>query len=200
MYPQPLITLRGWQQELFDVVYMIIGNKSTRNKAIPFESLPFLRGNPHGTAAPNDVELGLLHPTVSQIVPIRMTTPAAGQLTEVYFSIILHAATAAGFSVRIMIGSFSNDDLAATSSYTEAEIATGHLILTGTSDPYVVAAGESLFIDDLNLLPGIPVAGDSDFKEDGFVLVLAFDAAPDNSDGWSVDSFRVTCSAQMGLI
>lgn len=179
---------------------MLYGDKSTRNKAIPFESLPFKRGNAPGGTDPNDVELGLSYPTVAQIVPIRLTTPAGGELIEVYFSIILHAATAAGFSVHIFIGNFSDDDLTANDSYTEAEIAAGHLALNGTSTAYTVAAGESLFIDDLNLLPCIPGLGDSDYKEDGFVLVFAFDSAPDNSDGWSVDAFRVTCSAQMGLL
>lgn len=179
---------------------MPVSNKSTRNKAIPFESLPFYKGNAPGGAAPDDIALGFLYPTVAQIVPVRLTTPAGGDLIEAYFSIILHAATATGFSVRIFVGYFSDTNLTADSTYTEAEIAAGHLALNGTSTSYTVAAGESLFIDDLNLLPCIPKPGDSDYKEDGFVLVFAFDAAPDNSAGWSVDAFRVTCSAQMGLL
>lgn len=171
---------------------MKIGDKATRTKAIPFEALPF-----------DEIDLRLLDPAwgaVGQVVPIRLTRPHGGEVVECYLSMQLHAAAAAGFSVRFMIGRFSDANLTASSSYTEAEIALEHRRITGKDTAFVVAAGGTLFIDDLSLLPALPVQGDADYSDDGFVLVIVFSAAPTTSAGWNLDAFRVTCSAQMGLL
>jgi len=137
---------------------------------------------------------------VAQVVPIRLTRPHGGEVVEAYLSMQIHAAAASGFTARLMIGRFSDSNLTASSTYTEAEIADGHLKLTGTNAAFSVIAGGTLYIDDLNILPGIPVPGDTDYNEDGFVLAIVFGAAPAITSGWNLDAFRVTCSAQMGLL
>lgn len=171
---------------------MIQGDKATRNKAIPFEALPF-----------DEYDLNYLNGilgSVSQVVPIRLTRPHGGEVVEAYLSMQLHAAAAAGFTVRFLIGRFTSADLAASSTYTEDEITRGHMRITGRSTPYTVASNGTLFIDDLSLLKALPVPGDDDYSDDGFVLVIVFGAAPTISAGWNLDAFRVTCSAQMGLL
>lgn len=171
---------------------MILGDKATRNKAIPFEALPF-----------DEYDLNYLNGilgSVAQVVPIRLTRPHAGEVVELYLSMQLHAASAAGFTARLMIGRFSDTELTAATSYTEEEIAREHLRITGRSTAFTVAAGGTLFIDDLSLLPGLDQRGDADFNDDGFVLVIVFGSAPSVASGYSLDAFRVTGSAQMGLL
>lgn len=170
----------------------MIGDKATRPKAIPFEALPF-----------DEYDLNYLNGalgSVAQTVPIRLTQPHGGDVVEAYLSLQLHAAAAAGFTVRLLIGRFSDANLTASSSYTEDEIVAGHLKLTGSSAAYSVSAGGTLFIDDLSILPGLPGIDDDDYNDDGFVLVLAFGSAPNIGSGYNLDAFRVTCSAQMGLL
>jgi len=171
---------------------MIIGDKATRTKAIPYEALPF-----------DEYDLNYLNGvlgSVAQVVPIRLTRPHGAEVVEAYLSLQLTAAAASGFTARLMIGRFSDSNLTASSSYTEAEIAAGHLKLTGASTAFSVSAGGTLYIDDLNLLPGIPQPGDTDYNDDGFVLVIVFGSAPAITSGYNLDAFRVTCSAQMGLL
>lgn len=171
---------------------MILGDKATRNKAIPFEALPF-----------DEYDLNYLNGilgSVAQVVPVRFTRPHAGEVVELYLSMQLHAAAAAGFSLRLMIGRFSDSNLTAATSYDELEIAREHLRITGRSTPYTVAANGTLFIDDLSLLGGLDQPGDADFNDDGFVLVFVFGSAPNIGSGYSLDALRITGSAQMGLL
>jgi len=171
---------------------MIIGDKATRNKAIPFEALPF-----------DEYDLNYLNGalgSVSRVTQLRFTRPHFGEVVELYLSLQLHAAAASGFTLRLMIGSFSDSNLVPTSSYTEEEIAREHRRITGRDTAYTVAANGTLFIDDLSLLPALPQPGDSDYNEDGFVLVFVFGSAPAITSGYSLDSLRITGSAQMGLL
>jgi hypothetical protein len=168
------------------------GDKATRNKAIPFEALAF-----------DEADLNLFRSdfvSVAQVVPIRVTKPYQAELVEAYLSIQLHAANSTGFSVRVLIGRFSGVDYAADSVYTEAEIAAGHRKLTGVDTPIAVAAGGTLFIDNLSLLQALPQPGDATYDADAFVIVFVFNAAPTTTTGWNLDAFRVTGSGQMGLL
>lgn len=171
---------------------MIIGDKATRGKAIPFEGLPF-----------DETDLNLFRSdflSVSQVVPIRVTQPFQAEVVEAYLSMQLHAANSTGFSVRILIGRFSDDDYTASSTYTEEEISAGHKKLTGDTAALSVAAGGTLFIDNMSLLQALPQPGDADYDDDAFVIVFVFNAAPTTTTGWNLDAFRVTGSGQMGLI
>lgn len=171
---------------------MIVGDKSTRNKAIPFEALPF-----------DETDLNLFRSefvSVAQVVPIRLTRPYQAEIVEAYLSMQLKAANAAGFSVRLLIGRFSDDDYTASSTYTEEEISNGHRKLTGSTTPIVVAAGGTLFIDNLSLLQALPEPGHADYDEDAFVIVFVFNAAPTTTTGWNLDTFRATGAGQMGLL
>lgn len=171
---------------------MIIGDKATREKAIPFEGLPF-----------DESDLNLFRSdfvSVAQVVPIRVTRPYQAQIVEAYLSMQLHAANSTGFSVRILIGRFSDDNYTTVTSYTETEIADGHKKLTGSTSAIAVAAGGTLFIDNMSLLPALHEPGDADYDDDAFVIVFVFNAAPTTTTGWNLDAFRVTGSGQMGLI
>lgn len=170
---------------------MRTGDLALRSKAIPFEALPFDEGD----------QLVLL-PGASPLAtqPIRLTRPMAGDLIEAHLTLNIDAAAASGFTLRLAIGTFADALLTATPSYTEDFIAAQHKKLTGKTSGFVVAAGGNLFIDELNLLPCLPPRSETGFSEDGFVLVLAFAAAPSTGTGWSLNAFRATGSVQMGLL
>lgn len=175
---------------------MSLGDKATRPTAIPFEALPF--SETAYTFRLSDTTGG--NPLTSNIVAIPFTTPEKGEIVEMYLMLSLNAANASGFSLRTFIGDFSDmNNLTPRTSYSEKEIAAGHLKLNHTSSKFVVSAGARLDLLDIQLLKAIPKKGDATYVSDGFVLVLAFDSIPSQGNGWWLNVLKVLGSAQMGL-
>jgi hypothetical protein len=184
-------------------------DKATRSKAAPFEGLPFnsggqFTGGSNPVTNTNDIyrlsgaNAALL--LTSNIVPIRITQLEKGDTVESYFTINLTAANASGFSVRVGIGTFSDQlNLTANTVYDEGYINTSHQRIFGTTTKFTVAAGGTLSIIDQNILPAMYDYTSDEYVSDAFVLLMVFDSIPAQTAGWSLNTFKVVCSAQIAV-
>lgn len=131
--------------------------------------------------------------------PIRVLQPQYGDIIEANLNLRLKTATAeATRYFRIAIGYFSSRYTAET-SYTEGYIMESHRKITGRDAPFTIAPASTLSIQRLNLYPGMYHRGDSQFKDDAFVVLLCFDKAPSNGTGYTFTKFEIDCTMQMGL-
>lgn len=168
------------------------GDKALRSKAIPFESTTF---NSIGGILSLDFGSSL-----EQLNALAYTRPFAGDLVEARFTMSLTAPPGEAFTMRIALGRFSDDTLEIDDTYTDFEIGQSHTAITGRAAPYSVSAGATLFLDELDLMKGMPKRGDADFNADGFVVLLVLGSAPVDADGFTLNTLRCLCSAQMGLL
>lgn len=99
--------------------------------------------------------------------------------------------------VRLGIGTFDSGVIPDV-VYSEAYLAQQHKTITGRDDPFTAAANGTLFID-ADLTRSLHKAGDAEFNSDAFVLLVSFDVIPSASLGYSLDKFKLSCTAQMGL-
>ena len=131
--------------------------------------------------------------------PIRVLQPQYGDIIEANLNLSLKLATAEGArQLRIGIGYFSSRYTAQT-SYTSDEILASHRAITGQDDPFTIAPASTFRIQRLNLYKAMYHRGDARFKDDAFVVLLAFDQAPSNGSGYTFTKFEVDCTMQMGL-
>lgn len=184
-------------------------DKATRSKAAPFEGLPFNAGGQFtGVATPlttsNDiyrlsgVDSSFL--LTSNIVAIRITQLEKGDTVESYFTLNITASSVSGFNLRLAIGTFSDTtNLIAETTYTDDYINISHQKIIGSTTKFSVSAGGTLSIIDQNILPAMYKYNDDEYVNDGFVLLLAFDTTPDQTSGWSLNTFKIVCSAQIGI-
>lgn len=169
-----------------------VTDKRTRDNAIPFEASTYTNSS-SGDVGTTDA--GLIKSS-TLVVPIRCSVPSNGVLTEAHLNLLL--AVNSTTTVKVGIGRFDTDGIAAIASYTDAEIAAMHQKLTG-SDAAISSSGGNLFIDGLNILPLIPKRGSTNYNQDGFVVLLQFSRARSSSND-ILKQFNVMCSAQMGLL
>lgn len=179
------------------------GNKNTRDKAIPFDSVPLdgtvdIGGFFYTTTANiNDPSL-----IASRTKTVLMTRPEKGDIVEAQLFIEMTAPSNKALEVRIGIGRLVESGgiptLAAQSTYTEDFVNQQHRLLTGRDTPFTVAANGSLFID-ANLVPGLLRFGDSNFSSDIYVLLVTFNDNISAANGYRLNKFKVTASAQIGL-
>jgi hypothetical protein len=135
-----------------------------------------------------------------------MTTPEKADVIEAYLFMEMTAPSDKPLKVRLAIGRFTELSggilrIIPETSYTETFINEQHRKISGTSDPFEVAANGTLTID-ADLTRNLLKRGETGFSEDAFVLLVVFDSstdAPDNNDGYSLDKFKLSCTAQMGL-
>lgn len=171
---------------------MSLTDKATREKAVPFQSLPFDGIN-------SGYNKLVQSSKVEQVNPIRMTQPEKGDIIEAYFTLQMTAPDASDINMRLAIGEYQDGTDDPKSKYGNQYLDRHHAIITGESSPFNIPAGTQKIFLDMNLLPLIPQRGDTQYRSDAFILVIAFDSAPSES-GYSVDKFILSCSAQMGLI
>ena len=180
------------------------GNKATRDKAIPFDSLPL-----DGTVElPDGQFVGVATPiynptvTVSNTKTVLMGRPEKGDIVEAQLFMQMTAPSNKALEVRIGIGRLVESGgiptLEAESTYSEAYLNGQHALITGRDDPFTVAANGTLTID-ANLLPALLRSGDDNFSGDMYVLLVTFNGPIDIAFGYSLDKFKVTASAQIGL-
>jgi hypothetical protein len=171
-------------------------DKSTRKQAIPFVANSFTSSgfDSDGFFAQWD------SPTIVSTKRdgiIRCATPSGGNLIEAHLNLQMNVTNPLG--VKVAIGYFDTTDTNANESYSDQYVNAQHEFLTGSSDP-IESSGGILFIDGLNILPKIPLRGDSNFQEWGFVLILRFDRMRDTTGLDELKKFEVSCSTLMGLI
>lgn len=137
--------------------------------------------------------------TIAAVNPIRVLQPQYGDIIEANLNLNIKMATAEGArQLRIGIGYFS-DRYTAQTSYTEDEINASHRAITGQDDPFDIAPAATFRIQRLNLYKAMYHRGDARFKDDAFVVLLAFDQAPSKGTGYTFTKFEVDCTMQMGL-
>lgn len=177
------------------------GDKALRARSIPFLSEP-LEGLTAGF-----FDYGYLHIqqpelTTNRVKAIPMTRPEKGDITEAYLFMEMTAPSDRALNVEVAIGRWTESGgdptIVPVQTYTDAEIAQDHRKLTGLDSPFTVAANGTLTID-VNLLQSIPLKSDSNYLSDMFVLLVAFNSGVSSANGYELNKFKLTCSAQMGL-
>lgn len=179
---------------------MILGNKALRDRAIPFESLPVDDAAFIVSLNEGNFFLAPAFEVESRIFPIVLSRPEAGQIVELRLSFRLLAAAAAGFSLKLAIGTLDPDTLYWDQSEDQRAINLSHRNITGQDAAFTVAAAGELFVDDLDLLKAAPQPGDANFNSDAYCLLLAFETIPATTTGWEMREFRAHGSSQQGLI
>jgi hypothetical protein len=157
-------------------------NLKTRDVSVPFISNPFgqFDGNGIDETQVFFFELGYIaDPLVNRYLDGPYTLPSNMNVTELYLTVRMTAPDDQDLSFRVAIGRWSHDYIPLDKAdYTEYEIGKSHQIITGVPDKFTVGMGESILIDGLNLVKALPKVGDSNYKNDAFVLVLYFDETP----------------------
>lgn len=137
--------------------------------------------------------------TIQQVNPVRVLQPQYGDIIEANLNLKFSMASAEGArQFRIAIGKFASRYTAET-SYSEAYINASHSQITGRDAPFTIAPGGSLTIPRVNLYPGMYHRGDTEFRDDAFVVLLVWDQAPSKGSGYTFTKFEIDCTMQMGL-
>ena len=136
---------------------------------------------------------------ISAINAIRVLQPQYGDIIEANLNLKFTLATAeSARQLRIAIGKFS-DLYTAQTSYTEAEITASHRAITGRDAAFDIAPAGSFTLPRTNLYQAMYHRGDTNFRNDAFVVLLVFDTAPSKGTGYTFTKFEVDCTMQMGL-
>jgi len=137
--------------------------------------------------------------TIAAVNPIRILQPQYGDIIEANLNIKFTMASSEGArQFRIAIGKFS-DLYTAQTSYTDSEIIASHRQITGRDDAFSIAPAGSFTLQRTNLYPSMYHRGNSNFRNDAFVVLLCFDQAPSKGSGYTFTKFEVDCTMQMGL-
>lgn len=168
----------------------MISDKSTRQQAIPFIATDFTGLSESGGLFFNIDAARIISDDL--LVIIRCCTPRHANLIEAHLNLQITAVSA--LNVKVAIGTWNG--VQAVSSYSQADIDRMHAAITGASAA-LASSGGTLLIDGLNLYPYIPKRGETNFNEDGFIVLLQFSRARVTD---TLKKFEVACSALMGLI
>lgn len=180
---------------------MIKGNKATRDFAIPFISnyIEATSSGLYGSSALGSPQF-IAAPYKTAAVP--MTQPDKGDIVEAYLFMEMTAPSNMALGVKVGIGTFLDTAtgplIVPETVYTNGYINEMHRRITGQDASFSVAANGTLVID-CDLTRVIPKRGDADYLSDGFVLIITFDTPPSSENGYSLDKFKLSCTAQMGL-
>jgi hypothetical protein len=167
---------------------MAESDKKTRDVSIPFTAYLF-----------NDIFD--LNGTAYNYNLIRFVKPGNMELTECYALIKITAPSAQNLDFFIAIGEW---DTGATTLYkaksgsTSEYILKSHRKLTGTNNKFHVGAGATELFE-VNLMRDMPVAGESNYKKDGFILLFDYDVDPDTSASGSIE-INITGSVLLGVL
>lgn len=180
---------------------MIKGNRALRDYAIPFVS-NFIEATDSGLWGSSALAVPQNITSTSRTAAVPMTQPDKGDVVEAYLFMEMTAPSNKALGVRLGIGTFLNTAegplITPTTNYTESYIASMHRRITGQDASLSVSANSTLIVDaDLSRV--LPKRGDASYLSDGFVLIITFDSLPSTDNGYSLDKFKLSCTAQMGL-
>lgn len=114
----------------------------------------------------------------SRVCPIRILQPHYGELIECYADLQLTPAAADNnLTMKLAIGKFQSGSYDPVTSYTDEEINASWRKIHGTDTPLSVSGGV-ISAELIDLLHALPKYGDSAFREDAFVLLVAFNKVP----------------------
>ncbi len=132
---------------------------STRGVSVPFEPQELLQ-QVHGVSATSYADI--------------YTLPYGMNITELYATLRIIAPDTQALSFKVVIGKI-NDDYTPNYNLADAEINRSHVLITGQSSKFTIAAGAELFLDGLNLKRSLS----PNSKDDAFCFFLLWDVAPD---------------------
>lgn len=190
------------------------GDRATRAQAIPFYANVWGYNRSvwsdqsittfSGSVGLSTSVLGDLHNfrsggTLSTVNAIRVNHPYYGGLISCDLNLRFTLAVAeSSRQFRVAIGTFGSN-YAANTSYSESYINTSHKLITGRDQPYTISAAGTFNQPRLNLMPALYPRGHAEYVDDGFVILLVFDAAPSTGSGWDFNKFEMHCTAAVGL-
>ena len=133
----------------------------------------------------------------ASICPIRILKPHYGELVECFADISLTVAAAdSDLTLKMAIGSFDSSlqkGYGRILTYTDDFINRSWQKIHGSSTPLNVSGGK-ISADLINLLTALPKYGDADYKQDAFVLILAFNKVPTQTGTYNFDYLNVHCA------
>lgn len=147
-------------------------------------AIPVIFGDYHDYFPSQHISLGTSYPAQvapSKICSMRILQPHYGGIEECYADLSINVAAAdSDLTLKIGIGRFQSGTYDRVLTYTDDEIAATWRKIRGSDTPLGVSGGV-ISIDLLNLYDAIPKYGDPNWKEDAFVLILAFNKVPDQT-------------------
>lgn len=119
----------------------------------------------------------------SAINALRILQPHYGQITSCTASFNMTFGSGdSGRTCRLAIGTFSSTspNFTPNTSYSDQYINSSWSQMNGASSPLIVSSN-AINVTNLNLLPALYTYGNTYFVPEAFVLLIAFDQAPDGS-------------------
>lgn len=114
----------------------------------------------------------------SQQCPLRILNPHFGGIVECYADLSITVAAAdPDLTLKLVVGRFQSSSYDRVLTYTQAEIDASWLKIRGSNTPLSVSSG-AISADLLNLLPAMYEYGNAEYREEAFVLILAFNKVP----------------------
>lgn len=180
---------------------MIKGNKALRDFAIPFVS-NYVEATSLGLYGSSALGAPENITSVSKTVAVPMTQPEKGDIVEAYLFMEMTAPSDKALGVRVGIGTFADVAtgplIVPTTEYSPTYINEMHRRIAGQEASFTVAANGTLVVEaDLSRV--IKKRGESGYLSDAFVLIITFDSIPSSANGYSLDKFKLACTAQIGL-
>lgn len=170
---------------------------STRRKAIPFRA-NWYDSDSVGNKFPDVSPFSdLYNLSTGYSSNIRLAVPAAGDLVQLRLT-LQAINTSASTQVSVSLGRFAADGINVDTTMTDAERAIITRKIMGDDSPLVFPAGTPILLDSLDLLKALPKEGEPYYNRNGFVLYLGITTA--NRAGWSLRTFKVDGSVQMGVL
>lgn len=121
------------------------------------------------------------------INPVRICIPHYGSITKAYLDFQFRVADneTTPLTMKIARGTFQAGSVFPTTSYSSPYIDGWHEKIAGTTTAYSASPGGLIQFTRLDITKLIPKVGDSDYRADGFVILICFDRAPKWDDLWT---------------
>lgn len=114
----------------------------------------------------------------NKICPIRILQPHYGGIAECYADLqITVAAADPDLTLKLAVGRLQPGTYDRVLTYTDEEINASWRKIRGTDTPLSVSGG-NISADLIDILGALPQYGDTDYRDDVFVLILAFNKTP----------------------
>lgn len=175
----------------------MLGSLATRKTAIPFRANWYDQWQVGNTFPDVPPGADLYNFKVGSSGYVRLALPAAGDLVTCRLT-IQALNTSASTSIRLAIGRFAADKINVDTTMTAAERAISHRAITGDDIALVFPAGTPILIDGVDLIKAMLKDGEPGYNRDGLVLYIDISSA--NLAGWSIQTFKVDGTVQMGAL
>lgn len=146
------------------------------------DSVPLALGDFHDFFPSYDVRTPsiVIPPQIAarSICPLRVLKPHYGELVECYADLQITVASGdSDLTLKLAVGRFESGSYDRVMTYSDDEINDSWVKIRGSTSPLAVSGGK-ITADLLDLLNALPVYGDSNYIDDAFVLILAFNKTP----------------------